>query len=49
MDEIGCEYAYNLDGGGSATMWFNGRVVNVTTDGKSFRERKVSDIVYIGY
>ena len=45
----GCGVAYNLDGGGSATMWFNGRVVNVPTDGMKAGERKISDIVYIGY
>lgn len=46
FQEHGCTVAYNLDGGGSATMWFNGRVVNNPTDGRSYGERKVSDIVY---
>ena len=45
----GCTVAYNLDGGGSSTMYFNGKVVNNPTDGKKMREREVSDIVYIGY
>lgn len=50
MQEYGCETAYNLDGGGSSTMYFNGEVVNnPTTNGHSFSEREVSDIVYIGY
>ncbi len=44
----GCKTAYNLDGGGSATMWFNGRVINSPTDGKYVGEREVSDIIYIG-
>lgn len=44
--ERGCAVAYNLDGGGSSTMWFNGRIVNVPTDGRTFGERGVSDIVY---
>lgn len=44
-----CLVAYNLDGGGSATMWFNGQIVNNPTDGRSDTERNVSDIVYIGY
>ncbi len=44
----GAIMAYNLDGGGSATMWYNGKVINrPTTDGSSFGERGVSDIVYI--
>jgi len=46
---LGCHTAYNLDGGGSASMWFNGRVVNApTADGVRFAERRISDIVYIG-
>lgn len=50
MKSYGCETAYNLDGGGSSTMYFNGQVINrPTTNGRSFKEREVSDIVYIGY
>lgn len=49
LKELNCETAYNLNGGGSATMYFMGNVVNnPTTNGKSISERKVSDIVYIG-
>ena len=49
MLEAGAVTAYNLDGGGSSTMYFNGQVVNVpTTNGRTTQERKVSDIVYIG-
>jgi exopolysaccharide biosynthesis protein len=47
--EKGCTVAYNLDGGGSSTMYFNGKVVNVPTDGRGVEEREVSDIVYFGY
>ncbi|RJE49285.1 MULTISPECIES: phosphodiester glycosidase family protein [unclassified Dehalobacter] len=46
--ERGCTIAYNLDGGGSSTMYFNGEIVNHPTDGRSSRQREVSDIVYIG-
>lgn len=50
MKGLGVTTAYNLDGGGSSTLYFNGEVINQpTTDGKSIRERSVSDIVYIGY
>lgn len=50
MDSLGVKTAYNLDGGGSSTMYFNGEVINqLTTNGKSIQERSVSDIVYIGY
>lgn len=49
--ELGAKTAYNLDGGGSATMIFNGRLINTpyTNWNKPSGERKVSDIVYIGY
>lgn len=50
MKNYGCIIAYNLDGGGSSTMYFNGKVINnPTTNGKQISERSVSDIVYIGY
>ena len=50
LQELGASCAYNLDGGGSSTMYFNGEVINQpTTNGRSIRERSVSDIVYIGY
>ncbi|MCB8975863.1 MAG: phosphodiester glycosidase family protein [Ardenticatenaceae bacterium] len=48
MQQYGVTEAYNLDGGGSSTMVFNGQVVNNPTDGRSYGERKVSDIIYIG-
>ena len=41
--EPGCNVAYNLDGGGSATMVMGGERVNKTSGS---RERNVSDIVY---
>ena len=53
MENLGCKTAYNLDGGGSSTMYFNGEVVNNPTGGRAGHgegsERSVSDIVYIGY
>jgi exopolysaccharide biosynthesis protein len=50
MQRLGCECAYNLDGGGSSTMWFNGEVLNKpTTYGDVIAERPISDIIYIGY
>lgn len=49
MKSQGVETAYNLDGGGSSTMVFNGSLVNIpTTSGRTVSERKVSDIVYVG-
>ena len=49
MKDLGCTTAYNLDGGGSTTMYFNGKVINNPTSGNSSGERKVSDIIYVGY
>ena len=47
MKELGVQTAYNLDGGGSSTMVFRGRVVNSTTSGRDNGERAVTDIIYI--
>lgn len=47
MKDLGVSVGYNLDGGGSSTMYFNGNVVNNPVSNSG--ERKVSDIVYIGY
>ena len=33
MAKLGCETAMSLDGGGSATFWYRGRVVNSPCDG----------------
>ncbi|MBR4067785.1 MAG: phosphodiester glycosidase family protein [Clostridia bacterium] len=42
MHQLGCKQAYNLDGGNSATMVFNGKIFNE----KAADERDVQDIVY---
>ena len=48
LQDLGAKTAYNLDGGGSSTMVFQGQVVNnPTTNGKRISERSVSDIVCI--
>lgn len=44
----GAKTAYNLDGGGSTTLYFNGKVINQTVGGSGNSERSVSDIVFIG-
>ena len=43
-EALGCKAAYNLDGGKTAVMIFDGKKVNTPADGG----RKISDIVYIG-
>lgn len=40
--DCGCTFAYNLDGGSSSTMVFNGEVLNELPG----NERKISDIIY---
>ncbi|NMB88996.1 MAG: phosphodiester glycosidase family protein [Chloroflexi bacterium] len=44
--DLGCTDAYNIDGGGSSTMYFMGRVVNNPL-GRN-KERGTSDILFIG-
>ena len=49
IKSLGATNVYNLDGGGSSTMVFQGEVVNnPTTNGNKISERAVSDILYIG-
>ena len=60
MKDLHCETAYNLDGGGSATMYLDngtgnadglGHLINVPGQlqgDPSVKQREVSDIVYIG-
>lgn len=47
LQSLGAETAYNLDGGGSSVMVFNGQIVNTPTSGGRSSERRVSDIVAI--
>lgn len=44
MVSLGATTAYNLDGGGSSELWFNGEVVNQPSNGG---ERATSDILCI--
>lgn len=46
MQDLGATTAYNLDGGGSSTMYFNGGLVNNPLG--QTKERGTSDILYIG-
>ena len=49
MHSLNVKEAYNLDGGGSSMMYFNGSIINHLAGGENSRGRSVSDIVYIGY
>lgn len=44
MAKLGCDEAINLDGGGSATCWYRGRVVNSPCDGS---ERPVANSLIV--
>lgn len=49
MRDKGAKLAYNLDGGGSATMCYNGKLLNRPSSGTSgIDERQISDIIYVG-
>ena len=41
---LGCQCAYNIDGGGSSAMYFNGDIINQPSNGG---ERATSDIFYV--
>lgn len=50
MKELGCHDAINLDGGGSSTLWIDGKVVNNTIGDQDeasgdIKERPVSDAI----
>jgi exopolysaccharide biosynthesis protein len=48
FSEHGCSVAYNLDGGGSSTMVYEGELINKpTTNGRTVRERSVNDIIFV--
>ncbi len=44
MKRLGCAYAMNLDGGGSSTLWLDGRIMNSPSDG---RERRVANSLIV--
>lgn len=45
MLDLGCTTAYNLDGGMTSCMYFNGNVIS-TPCGTANKERSLSDIIY---
>jgi len=44
MIDLGCKTAYNLDGGGTAQMYFNGNFVSSPSNGEP---RELGDILYV--
>ena len=46
--DLGCDFAYRLDQGGSTTLCHNGTMLNVPTDSIGQEVRKVPDFLYFG-
>lgn len=46
FQDLGCTTAYNLDGGGSTTLYFMGEVINEPSQQRG--ERSISDILFVG-
>ena len=44
MIKLGCDHAMNLDGGGSATLWARGNVMNSPSEG---RERPAANTLVL--
>lgn len=44
MEQKNCDFAVNLDGGGSSTMLFQGKLLNSPSDGQ---ERRDADFLYV--
>lgn len=42
FQDYGAQVAFNLDGGGSAEMWFMGEIISSPSGGQ---ERRISDII----
>ena len=45
MKDLVCIHAFNLDGGGSASLWYKGKIINNPSLGEG--ERKIPAIMYI--
>ena len=43
MEDLGCKAAYNLDGGDSAQLWWNGEIVSAASN----TSRVIGDIIYL--
>lgn len=47
LKDYGAKEAYNLDGGGSSTMIYEGSLKNATCNNSTSTQRKVSDCLYV--
>lgn len=47
--ELGCDFAYQLDSGGSTALVYRGEMLNQCTDGNGYTERPLADFLYVAY
>ena len=46
---LGCDFAYQLDGGGSTALVYHGEMLNNPTDDEGKTERPCADFLYVSY
>ena len=46
---LGCDFAYQLDGGGSTALVYHGEMLNNPTDAEGKTERPCADFLYVSY
>ena len=46
IEELGCDYAFRLDQGGSTSLIYKGEMINVKSDDNGYTEREVGDFIY---
>lgn len=46
IEELGCDYAFRLDQGGSTSLIYKGEMINVKSDDNGYTEREVGDFLY---
>lgn len=47
LQSLGCDFAYQLDEGGSTSLIYRGMLINDVTDNSDRRERVLSDFLYV--
>lgn len=46
IEELGCDYAFRLDQGGSTSLIYKGEMINIKSDDNGYTEREVGDFLY---
>lgn len=47
LQQFGCDFAYQLDEGGSTSLVYRGKLLNAKTDDSGKKERLLSDFLYV--